>query len=88
MYEIDLGEVAPAVARYPDPDNCVPVNDPAVKGKPLDGCFIGACTTAQEELILAALVLEQALKQGRVPAVATATGMGKDPQRRVTPGSV
>ena len=24
----------------------------------LDGCFIGACTTAEEEMILAALVLE------------------------------
>ena len=35
-----------------------------VAGKALDGCFIGACTTAEEDLILAALVLEQALDAG------------------------
>lgn len=32
----------------------------------LDGCFIGACTTAEEDLILGALVLEQAMAQGYV----------------------
>ena len=31
-------------------------------GMKLDGCFIGACTTTEEELVLGALVLEQALK--------------------------
>ncbi|KAG0074772.1 hypothetical protein BGZ92_003201 [Podila epicladia] len=46
----------------------------------LDGCFIGACTTAEEDLILAALVLEAGLKKGLVPALG-----GK---RKVTPGSV
>jgi len=86
VHKIDLGEVAPVIARYPSPDDCVPVNDPAVKGLPLDGCFIGACTTAQEELVLAGLVLDAALKAGRVPTAATAAG--KAPQRRVTPGSV
>src|SRR4029077_8319693 len=30
------------------------------------GCFIGACTTTEEELVLGALVLEQAMK-GRSP---------------------
>ena len=33
----------------------------------LDGCFIGACTTAEEDLILGALVLEQALEKGYKP---------------------
>ncbi len=27
----------------------------------LDGCFIGACTTAEEDILLGALVLEQGL---------------------------
>jgi aconitate hydratase/homoaconitate hydratase len=31
-------------------------------GMKLDGCFIGACTTTEEELVLGALVLEQAFK--------------------------
>lgn len=35
-----------------------------VAGKALDGCFIGACTTAEEDLILGALVLEQAMAKG------------------------
>lgn len=45
----------------------------------LDGVFIGACTTAEEDLILGALVLEQGLKQGLRPSI-----HGK---RKVTPGS-
>ncbi len=47
---------------------------------PLDGVFIGACTTGEEDLVLAALVLEQGLKLGWTPGV---TG-----KRKVTPGSV
>ncbi|KAL5334628.1 hypothetical protein BJX70DRAFT_350118 [Aspergillus crustosus] len=31
---------------------------------PLDGCFIGACMTTEEDLVLAALVLEVGLQQG------------------------
>ncbi|RHZ55879.1 hypothetical protein Glove_410g14 [Diversispora epigaea] len=49
------------------------------QGKKLDGVFSGACTTA-EDLILAALVLEQGLKKGYRPSIG-----GK---RRVTPGSL
>ncbi|KAG0261733.1 hypothetical protein DFQ27_002788 [Actinomortierella ambigua] len=75
---IDLAKVESLVALYPDPDNCVGVDDAA--GTKLDGCFIGACTTAEEDLILAALVLEAGLKKGLVPAIG-----GK---RKVTPGSV
>jgi homoaconitase/3-isopropylmalate dehydratase large subunit len=46
----------------------------------LDGCFIGACTTAEEDLILAALVLEQGLKKGLKPI--------KKGKRKVVPGSM
>jgi homoaconitase/3-isopropylmalate dehydratase large subunit len=46
---------------------------------PLDGCFIGACTTTEEDLVLAALVLEVGLQQGLELAI------GK---RMVVPGSL
>lgn len=74
---IDLAQVESFVARYPSPDDVVPVS--VVAGTKLDGCFIGACTTAREDLILAALVLEIGLKRGLkvVP-------QGK---RKVVPGS-
>jgi homoaconitase/3-isopropylmalate dehydratase large subunit len=76
-YTIDLNEVEPYVARYPSPDDVVPVAE--VAGTKLDGCFIGACTTAREDLILGALVLEAGLKQGLKPVTS-----GK---RKVVPGS-
>jgi homoaconitase/3-isopropylmalate dehydratase large subunit len=50
-----------------------------VAGTALDGCFIGACTTAREDLILAALVLEAGMKRGMRPVA-----HGK---RKVVPGS-
>ncbi|OQU98966.1 hypothetical protein CLAIMM_04674 [Cladophialophora immunda] len=78
VFEIDLADVNSVVALYPSPDNTVPVGD--VLGKELDGCFIGACTTAEEDLILAALVLRQGFKTGLEP-----NGNGK---RKVTPGSI
>jgi 3-isopropylmalate dehydratase small subunit len=77
-YTIDLSKVDSLVAIYPSPDNVASVKE--VEGKELDGVFIGACTTAEEDLILAGLVLEQGLKKGWVPSVG-----GK---RKVTPGSV
>ena len=61
-FEINLDNLAPQVALYPSPDNVVPVTECA--GMVLDGCFIGACTTAEEELILAGMLLEAGLKQG------------------------
>lgn len=61
-YEIDLSKVQPSVAVYPDPDHVVPVSE--MKGKKLDGVFIGACTTTEEELVLAALVLKVGLARG------------------------
>ena len=75
---IDLAKVNSLVALYPSPDNVVDID--AVLGKDLDGCFIGACTTAEEDLILGALVLRQGLQAGLIP-VASGT-------RKVTPGSV
>jgi homoaconitase/3-isopropylmalate dehydratase large subunit len=76
-HEIDLTQVKPFIAKYPNPDDVVSVTD--FEGTELDGCFIGACTTAEEDIILGALVLEQGLKMGRKPV-----GKGK---RKVTPGS-
>ena len=87
-FDIDLADVTPLIAKYPSPDNVYPIDHPEIDAvvpevgrsiRKLDGCFIGACTTTEEELILAALVLEVALKEGVKP-VAEGT-------RKVTPGS-
>ncbi|KAL5365338.1 hypothetical protein BJX96DRAFT_181541 [Aspergillus floccosus] len=77
-HEVDLSKVCSFMARYPNPDDVVPVTDH--EGMRLDGCFIGACTTAEEDLILGALVLEQGLKKGMKPV-----SRGK---RKVVPGSM
>ncbi|GLA95038.1 hypothetical protein AtubIFM57143_002033 [Aspergillus tubingensis] len=77
-HEIDLGEVRSFLAKYPNPDDVVPVTEQ--EGMHMDGCFIGACTTAEEDLILGALVLEQGLQRGMKPI-----SQGK---RKVVPGSV
>jgi homoaconitase/3-isopropylmalate dehydratase large subunit len=53
---IDLSKVQNTIAVYPEPDHIVPVSEMAEKK--LDGVFIGACTTTEEELVLAALVLK------------------------------
>ncbi|KAK1757919.1 hypothetical protein QBC47DRAFT_319632 [Echria macrotheca] len=76
-YTIDLHNVEPFVARYPSPDDVVPVGD--VAGTHLDGCFIGACTTTHEDLVLAALTLEAGLRKGWKPVP---RGI-----RKVVPGS-
>jgi len=75
---IDLAQVQSFVARYPKPDDVVPVGELA--GLELQGCFIGACTTAEEDLVLAALVLEEAMRRGATPA---RTGI-----RKMVPGSL
>lgn len=75
---IDLSETKSFVAKYPNPDDVVPVSK--LEGTTLDGCFIGACTTAEEDIVLGALVLEQGLKHGLVPVT-----KGK---RKVVPGSL
>ncbi|KAH7378019.1 hypothetical protein BKA64DRAFT_728371 [Cadophora sp. MPI-SDFR-AT-0126] len=61
IHIIDLADVDSAIAQYPSPDNVVPVTK--LEGTRLDGCFIGACTTTEENLILAAGVLELGLKK-------------------------
>ncbi|KAJ5587977.1 aconitase family protein [Penicillium hispanicum] len=76
-YDIDLADVKPLLAIYPSPDDVVPVTNKA--GLHLDGCFIGACTTTEEDLVLAGLVLEVGLRWN-LPLVP-----GK---RHVTPGSI
>ncbi|KAF2729374.1 aconitase family protein [Polyplosphaeria fusca] len=76
-HEIDLSQVRSFVAKYPNPDDVVPVNEFA--GTELDGVFIGACTTAEEDILMGALILEQGLKEGR-----TVVAKGK---RKVVPGS-
>src|SRR5207248_8910413 len=59
-YPIRLDALGPLVAKPFSPDNVTEVEK--ALGTKLDGCFIGACTTTEEELVLAALVLEQAFK--------------------------
>ncbi|KAH8812090.1 3-isopropylmalate dehydratase [Xylogone sp. PMI_703] len=76
-YDIDLSKLNHFIALYPSPDNVVPVTEATLP--PLQGCFIGACTTTEEDLILGALVLREAMKMGMTPS---APGL-----RRVTPGS-
>lgn len=75
---INLSQVAFTVAIHPNPDDVVPISEKI--GLSLNGCFIGACTTTEEELVLAALVLDAGLRSGMVP-----TAKGK---RVVTPGSL
>ena len=57
-YPIALDKLSPQVAMPFAPDNVKPVEE--VAGVGLQGLFIGACTTTEEELVLAALVLEAA----------------------------
>ncbi len=78
-YRIDLADLAPQVAKPFSPDNVHPVTD--VLGMALDGAFIGACTTTEEELVLSGLVLERMLAAGRVPTVTTE-------KRLVVPGDL
>jgi len=57
-FEVKLGDLEPQVALPFAPDKTVGVTQAA--GTALSGLFIGACTTTEEELVLAALVLEAA----------------------------
>jgi 3-isopropylmalate dehydratase small subunit len=77
VYPIDLARLVPQVAKPFSPDNVWPIDE--VQGQPLQGCFIGACTTTEEELVLAALVLDAALASGAVPVTSE--------NRLVVPGS-
>jgi len=64
-YPIDLASLAPQVAKPFSPDNVFDVTE--LVGQPLDGAFVGACTTTEEELALGALVLEAAMADGAQP---------------------
>lgn len=75
---IDLTHLGPQVAKPFSPDNVFDVE--ACLGEPLDGCFIGACTTTEEEIILGALVLQVMRARCVAPAAS-----GK---RLVVPGDV
>lgn len=75
-HPVDLARLEPQVAKYYSPDNVHGVT--AFAGQAVDGLFIGACTTTEEELVLGALLLEQAWK-GQAP-------LGPQPRRLVVPG--
>ncbi|KAI1132574.1 hypothetical protein F5Y10DRAFT_230869 [Nemania abortiva] len=62
---IDLSQVSSFVAVHPSPESVVPVTE--LEDYQLDGCFIGACTTAEEDLIIGALVLRAGLDRGLKP---------------------
>ncbi|SMR53518.1 unnamed protein product [Zymoseptoria tritici ST99CH_1A5] len=61
-FDIDLGSVEPFIAIYPSPDNVHPITEHL--DMLFDGCFIGACTTTEEDLVLAALILQVGLDRG------------------------
>lgn len=79
-HPIDLSSLAPQVAKPFSPDNVFDVT--AAAGQRLDGAFIGACTTTEEELAVGALVLEAAMNAGATP-----TPMDSD-RRIVVPGDL
>ncbi|MDE3230375.1 MAG: 3-isopropylmalate dehydratase, partial [Chloroflexota bacterium] len=64
-YPIALATLAPQVAKPFSPDNVFDVTE--LTSQALEGVFIGACTTTEEELALGALVLEAALAEGAEP---------------------
>src|SRR3989441_2672529 len=57
-FQVDLAQLEPQVAVPFSPDNVKGVTELA--GTELQGLFIGACTTTEEELVLGALVLDAA----------------------------
>lgn len=64
-FPIALETLAPKIAKPFSPDNVVDVTD--VVGQSLQGAFIGACTTTEEELVMGALVLDAAMREGKTP---------------------
>jgi len=80
-YPIALDRLEPQVAKPFSPDNVVGVSE--VQGMPLDGLFIGACTTTEEELVLGALVLEAAEKK-----TAGKSRRAPQPKQLVVPGDL
>lgn len=80
--KIDLGDVRSFFARYLKPNDIVPVQ--GCEGIKLDGCFIGACNTAEEDLIFAALVLGQGLRKGKRPSKEDVRKSFRDHYQRFT----
>ena len=77
-HEFDLSKLGPQVAKPFSPDDVWRVEQ--VAGEEMQGMFIGACNTTEEELILGALVLREALREGHKP---------KDTENRLmVPGSL
>ena len=100
-YEVDLRKIEPLVAKYPNPDDCYLINDPKLYEpivddgkvvcetiKKLDGVFIGACTTTQNEIILAGLLLDVMMKKYSCKPKSRASLQGNEYHRILTPGSV
>ncbi|NNE44518.1 MAG: 3-isopropylmalate dehydratase, partial [Gemmatimonadetes bacterium] len=77
-HTFDLAAMVPYVAKPYSPDNVFPVDD--LIGKEMQGMFIGACTTTEEELILGAMVLREGMKDGKKPKPSE--------NRLVVPGSL
>src|SRR5438309_4921364 len=80
-YPIALDKLEPQVAKPFSPDNVVGVSE--AQGMPLDGLFIGACTTTEEELVLGALVLEAAEKKSGAKS-----RRAPQPKQLVVPGDL
>src|SRR5437868_9553272 len=78
-HPIALDKLEPQVAKPFSPDNVAGISE--LSGMPLDGLFIGACTTTEEELVLGALVLEAAEKRAGAPA-----RRAPQPKQLVVPG--
>lgn len=64
-FPIPLAKLAPKVAKPFSPDNVADVASEA--GQAMQGAFIGACTTTEEELVMGALVLDAAMREGMTP---------------------
>jgi aconitate hydratase/homoaconitate hydratase len=77
-HTFDLGALVPQIAKPFSPDNVFDVD--AALGQPMQGMFIGACNTTEEELVLAALVLRRAMEDGKRPR--------ESHNRLVVPGSL
>lgn len=75
---IDLHHLSPKVAKPFSPDNVFDVED--VTDQALDGCFIGACTTTEEELVLGGMLLDLMWQDGHRPVPSS--------RRLVVPGDL
>lgn len=64
-HRFDLSKLRPKVAKPFSPDNVFSAAE--VAGQELQGVFVGACTTSEEEIILGSLVLRDMLEQGHAP---------------------